>query len=337
MATPQLRYSALKSIAAAHINAQDFRTTMFVSGSPGCGKSALGSELATMFPFDNVVELNLSLLDTPDVAGLALLNNDSDVLSFKKSPLLAPLQSGFNLLIMDEYADATPSMQNLGRRLLWTGEVNGLRTSRTTFKICMSNRTTDKSGAGRVSGKVKNAVSQFTMVSNLDDWTDWALGANLDPVLIQFLRFKPDLLDKYDPDADCSPTPRQWDLVNSVPTALPNDLFFADVASKVGEGPAAEYTAFRKIFASLISPEEVVMNPTGVRIPSDLSAQFAIVGSLSNFTNTGNVERVATFMSRMPTDFEVMYWMDTIKRAPVVKTSKAFINWATRNGNVVLS
>lgn len=337
MATPQLRYSALKSIAAAHIEAGDFRTTMFISGSPGCGKSALGYDLAKQFPFDNVVDLNLSLLDTPDVAGLALLNGDSDVLSFKKSPLVAALQTGFNLLTIDEFADATPGMQNLGRRIMWTREVNGLRISPTTFIVCMSNRTTDKSGAGRVSGKVKNAVSQYTMVSNLDDWTDWALDANIDPVLIQFLRFKPDLLDKYDPDADCSPTPRQWDLVNCVPNTLPADLFFADVASKVGEGPAAEYTAFRKIFASLISPEEVVMNPTTVRVPTDLSAQYAIVGSLSNFSNANNVERIATFMSRLPTDFEVMFWQDTIKRSPMLKTSKAFVKWATANGNVVLS
>lgn len=337
MATPQLRYSALKTIAAAHIEAGDFRTTMFISGSPGCGKSALGYDLAKQFPFDNVVDLNLSLLDTPDVAGLALLNGDSDVLSFKKSPMVAPLQTGFNLLIMDEFADATPAMQNLGRRLMWTREVNGLRISPETYVICMSNRTTDKSGAGRVSGKVKNAVSQFTMVSNLDDWVDWAMDNNIDPIEIQFLRFKPDLLDKYDADADCSPTPRQWELVNRVPTTLPADLYFADVASKVGEGPAAEYVAFRKIFASLISPEEVVMNPTGVKVPTDLSAQYAIVGSLSNFTNVGNVERVATFMNRLPSDFEVMYWQDSIKRAPALKTTKAFIKWATSNGNVVLS
>lgn len=333
-----MRFSDIKTIISAHIAAGDTRTVFSIEGSPGCGKSALGNELAKEHNFDHVVDLNLSLLDMPDVAGLALLGDQtSDVLKFKKSPLMAPLQTGRNLLIMDELADASISMQNLGRRVLWNREINGLKLSDETFIVTMSNRSIDKSGAGRMSGKVKTAVSRLAMESNLDDWVDWALVNNIDPVLIQFLRFKPNLLDQYDADAEVSPTPRQWHMVSNVPTTLPQHLFFEDVKGKVGEGAAAEYAAFRKIHDALVSFEDIVMNPKGVKIPSDLSAQYAIVGSVSHNTTPQNVERVAEFVERLPADFGVMYWQDTIKKTPAVKATKTFIKWATGSGNIILS
>jgi hypothetical protein len=156
-------------------------------------------------------------------------------------------------------------------------------------------------------------------------------------VLIQFLRFKPSLLAAYNADKDTCPTPRQWELVNRVPASLPLHLFFEDVKGKVGEGAAAEYSAFRKIYAALVSFEEVVMNPTTVAIPKDLSAQYAIVGSVAHNVSPTTIERVSKFVERMPTDFGVMFWQDSIKKTPALKTTKTFIQWATSAGNVVLN
>jgi hypothetical protein len=58
---------------------------------------------------------------------------------------------------------------------------------------------------------------------------------------------------------------------------------------------------------------------------------------VSHNTTAGNVERVAQFVERLPSDFGVMYWQDTIKKTPAVKATKTFIKWATSAGNVVLS
>jgi len=333
-----MKFSDIKTIVKAHIDANDTKTTIHIAGSPGCGKSALGDEIGEEMGFDKVVTINLSMLDIPDVAGLYFPDKESGTLKFYASPMITQLQTGRNLLIIDEFADANIQMQNVGRRITWAREINGTQFSPETYFLCMSNRSLDKSGAGKLSGKVKNAVSQLSMESNLDDFVEWAMTkGDIDPVLIQFLRFKPNLLDMYNADQDTSPTPRQWELVNRVPASLRQDLFFADVASKVGEGPAAEYTGFRKIYESLVSFEEVVMNPTGVSIPKDLSAQYAIVGSVAHNTTPNNIERVAKFVERMSSDFGVMFWQDAIKKTPAIKTTKPFINWATSAGNVVLN
>lgn len=333
-----MRYSAIQRTIGAHIEVGDTKSIAHITGSPGCGKTALVYELAKLYGFDNFIDINASLLDYPDLAGLALLSDtSSDVLKFKYSPIMAPLREGRNLVLFDEVADAPMLMQNLVRRVVWTREINGLRVSPQTYFVLASNRTIDKSGANRVSGKLKNVVAHYPMESNLEDWVNWAQRANIDPKLIQFLRFRPANLDQYDPDKESSPTPRQWEMVNYVPDTLPSELYFADCAARVGEGPAAEWTAFRKIYESIISPEEVILNPDGVKIPEDLSAQFAIVGSISQHTTPGNIDRIARFVKRLTPDFNVMYWMDTIKKEPKLKATKPFIEWSTSSGNVVLN
>lgn len=336
-----MKFSDIYTIIKTQFLTGDTSYVPVIAGSPGCGKSALVKALArdTEMGFEYFDDLNFAQLDIPDVGGLALIGDlSSDVLKFKKSPLLAPFQSAQKMLLcIEEAFDASIPMQNLMRRLVWDRKVNNLALGSNVHIVLCTNRSVDKSGAGRPTTKLLNVVSYLPMESNLDDWVHWAIDANIDPVLIQFLRFKPNLLDQFDPNAQFSPTPRQWEFVSRIVPSLRSDLFFASVASRVGEGPAAEYTAFRKIYESLISFEEVVMNPDKANIPKDLSAQYAIVGSLSTQVGPNTIERVATYIERMPSDFGVMFWQDTVKRTPAVKTTKAFIKWAKDAGNVLLS
>lgn len=337
-----MNYSDIKATIKAQWTHGGPEDIFFLQSAPGIGKSALAKELG-MDPdlkFDHVVEINGSLLDTPDLAGLALIGDQgSDVLQFKKSPLIAPCQEGKNLIIWEEVPDSNIAMQNLIARWAYDREVNGTKLSDQTYHIMLGNRSKDKSGAGRVSTKLSNRVCVMEMEASLDAWVDWALVNNVNPVGIQFLRFKPSLFNEFNPDAHMgiNPTPRAWVRAFRTADVLPDNLYFAKVKGEVGEGPAAEFTAFRKIYQSLISFEDIVMNPTGVPIPADLSAQFAIVGSLAFNTNPGNIDRVTEFVNRLPSDFGVMFWQDATKKVPALKTTKSFIRWATSSQNVLMS
>jgi len=335
-----MRFSQLQQLISTQWAEGRSRDIFFVQSEPGIGKSALAHLLATTGGFDNVAEINASLLDTPDLAGLALLNGDSDVLQFKKPPLLAPLQGdGRNLVIWEEISDSNIGMQNLVARWAYDGNVNGMFLSPNTFHLMLGNRSKDKSGAGRVSTKLSNRVCVLEMEANLDDWVDWALANNVNPIGIQFLRFKPNLFSAFNPDAPLgiNPTPRAWTRAFATSDNLPTDLYFNKVKGEVGEGPAAEYTAFRKIYQSLVSFEDIVMNPTGVKIPSDLSAQFAIVGSVAHNVTVGNIDRVAEFVARLPSDFGVMFWNDAMRKTPALKATKPFIKWASSATNVLMN
>jgi hypothetical protein len=314
----------------------------FITSEPGIGKSALAKALGAdpELGFDHVIDLNPSLLDTPDLAGIYLLGDEADYLKSKHNEQLYRCRDGKNLIIWEEVPDSNIAMQNLVARWAYDRNVNGLSLSDKTFHLMLGNRSKDKSGAGRVSTKLNNRTCNLTMDASLVDWVDnFALPNNVDPLGIQFLRYREPLFCKFDPDAEMgiNPTPRSWTRAFRTSRRLDDLKYFEKIKGEVGEGPAAEFTAFRKIYMNLVSFEEVVMDPTGIKIPEDLSALYATVGHTSYNTNTGNVERVAQFIDRLPQDFQTMYWQDSLKRTSGLKGTKAFIKWASNAGNALFN
>jgi hypothetical protein len=310
------------------------RIAPFILGKPGGGKTELARKVGRDMQFDQVIEFNASLRDPVDLLGTP--RNAGEFTEWVPPKELFQLREGRNLLILEELSDATTPMQNGLCGLIHDRKLNDLHLSPDTYIIATGNRTEDKSGANRITTKLANRMRRFDFDENLDDWTDWALGAGIDVMLIQFLRFKPNLLSDFDPNRFCNPTPRAWERVNMIPETLAPELFMDNAAGEVGPGAAAEYTAFRKIASQLPSIDSVLLNPATSEVPSDVAVLFAMAGALAMRTSKDNIDRVSEYMARMPIDFSVLMMNDIVKLKPEVKTTKAFVQWAVKNANVLV-
>jgi len=149
------------------------------------------------------------------------------------------------------------------------------------------------------------------------------------------LRFRPNLLSAFDPDKVC-PTPRNWERVNEIPTELPTDVYFSTVAGDVGEGAAAEYTGFRRIYEGLPNIDALIMNPSKGEVPTDPAVLYALTGALAHRVSKDNFDRVAEYVARLKPEFQVMCVSDAMKLCPEIKTTKAFVNWAVQNAKVMI-
>jgi hypothetical protein len=305
----------------------------YIEGAPGGGKSALAKQIGKDMGFERVEMFFASLRDPVDLLGTP--NNSGQFTSWKPPEELAALSTGHNLLILDELSDAVTPMQNALCGLILERRSGQLRLSDTTHIIATGNRTKDKSGANRIVSKLRGRVRTFEYVENIDDWSEWALEAGIDPVLIQFLRFRPALLSDFDPDKIC-PTPRNWERVNQIPTDLPSELYFGNVAGDVGEGAAAEYVGFRKIYEGLPNIDALLMNPATATVPDDPAVRYALTGALAHRVSKDNFDRVSEYVMRMPPEFSVMCVQDAIKLVPEIKSTKAFVSWAVANSNVII-
>ena len=328
-----MKYSDLKQSIVSqfkHTSAVNF----LLLSQPGAGKSALARAIGEELKFDNVVEFNASLRDPVDLLGTP--NNQGETTKWKKPDDLAKLESGRNLLIIEELTDCSLPMQNACCGLIYDRQVGELKLSKDTYIIASGNRTEDKSGANRLSTKLANRMRILDFDVSLDDWCEWALNKGINPILVQFLRFKPDLLSSFEPNARVSPTPRAWERVAHIPTDLPSDLYFANVAGDVGEGAAAPFTAFCKLYESLPDPDEIMMNPSKAVMPEKMDVLYALTGAIAHRVNKDNFDRAVEFINRMPPEFSVMCVSDAMKLKPEIKQTKAFVQWAVKNSGVVI-
>jgi hypothetical protein len=337
-----MRYSDLKTVMLSQFAMPDGnQVAYFIKGKPGGGKSALARDVVRSFggTEDNTIEFNGSTRDPVDILGTP--NNNGEYTRWVMPEEFYRLRKGVGkcFLILEEMTDMAMPMQNAVCRVILDRHAGNAPLSDQLYIIATGNRTEDKSGANRLSTKLGNRLRQHTFEENLDDWVDWAQGRALDPVLIQFVRFKPKLLSDFDPNRvdGVNPTPRSWESVSRIDTNLRQDLFFQEVSGSVGDGAASEYVNFRKVYMSLIPFEAVVADPSGVKVPKELSALFATVGSCAHNVTAQNIAPVATFIDRLPQDFSTMFWLDARKTKPELRTTKAFISWATKNANVILN
>lgn len=330
-----MKYSDVKQSIISQFK-QTNRVKFLLLSPPGSGKSSLAREIGRELKFDKVVEFNASLRDPVDLLGTP--NNSGDTTVWKKPDDLAQLEHGRNLLIIEELTDCNPNMQNACCGLIYDGVVGNLHLSPETYIIASGNRTEDKSGAYRLSTKLANRMRILDFDVNLDDWCEWAidnLPEETAPKVVQFARFKPDLLSAFDPNARVSPTPRAWERVAYIPTDLPHDVYYANVAGDVGEGAAAPFTSFCKLYDSLPNPDEIMLHPSKAEVPTKMDVLYALTGALAHRINRDNFDRAMEFINRMPPEFNVMCVSDAMKLSPEIKMTKAFTKWASANSNVL--
>jgi hypothetical protein len=334
-----MKYSHIKTSVLEQFKAPSGNQIVpFIMGAPGGGKSACAREIVRdlNIPQEKVVEFTASLRDPVDVLGIP--NNHGDYTRWVAPQEFWTLRDGQGpcALILEELSDAPVPMQNALCRVVLDRHAGNLKLSDQLYIIATGNRTADKSGANRITSKLANRTRLFEFMENVEDWTEWALENNIDPVLIQFIRFRPGLLSDFTPDRFANPTPRSWSRVALIPDTLDESLFFDNVAGEVGEGAAAEFTGFRRIYKGLPDVDSVLLDPKNAPVPDDPATLYALTGAVARKATKDNFGRVSEYLGRLPSEFNVMAARDAIKLCPDIKYGKSFIEWASKYSEVLM-
>jgi len=330
-----MRYSNIKKSVVEQFKApQGNKIVPFILGAPGGGKSACARDIMSELGLDHVVEFTASLRDPVDVLGTP--NNTGEYTRWVPPEEFYKLRTGRVGLILEELSDAPIPMQNALCGVIYDRRAGNLQLSEQIHIIATGNRTEDKSGANRITSKLANRTRRFDFQENLEDLTAYALDNDWKTDLIQFLRFRPGLISDFDANRFANPTPRSWERVNLVPDSLDASLFLENVIGEVGEGAAAEYVGFRRIYSQLPNIDALLLDPKNAQVPSDPAVRYAITGALARKATVDNIDRIMAYTSRLPAEFAVMTIKDSIKLAPKITSTRAFIEWSTANAEVLM-
>ena len=326
-----MRYSNIKKSIVEQFKApQGNKIVPFILGAPGGGKSACARDIMSELGLDHVVEFTASLRDPVDVLGTP--NNTGEYTRWVPPEEFYKLRSGRVGLILEELSDAPVPMQNALCGVIYDRRAGNLQLSDQIHIIATGNRTEDKSGANRITSKLANRTRRFDFQENLEDLTAYALDNDWKTDLIQFLRFRPGLISDFDANRFANPTPRSWERVNLVPDSLDASLFLENVIGEVGEGAAAEYVGFRRIYSQLPNIDALLLDPKNAQVPTDPAVRYAIARKAT----VDNIDRIMSYTSRLPAEFAVMTIKDSIKLQPKITSTRAFIEWSTQNAEVLM-
>lgn len=314
------------------------RLNVLLVGAPGVGKTDLVSQSCDAARAD-VILSHPVVADPTDAKGLPWPNKDGKSATFLPfGDLLRALNAKKpTVWFLDDLGQASPAVQASFMQLLLARRVNGHVLPDCVSFIAASNRRTDRAGVQGILEPVKSRfISIIHVEPNLDDWCAWAIRSEQSAEIIAFLRFRSDLLHQFNPTADLvnSPSPRTWASVSKlIGLKLPPSVELPAIQGAVGEGAAAEFIGFLKIYRELPSLDGILLDPGGAPIPDLPAALYAVAIGLASKATPGNFRRVARYAKRLNEagygEFSVLMLRDAVKRNRKNAETLAFIKLAS--------
>lgn len=296
-----------------------------VWGDPGLGKSQIVHQLAASLGIQ-LKDVRAVLLDAVDLRGLPMLKDGKATWAI---PSFLPTD-GEGILFLDELNRAPALVQNALFQLVLDRKLGEYTLPEGWAVIAACN----PSGGGitKMSDALRNRFVHLTAEVDVNDWCKWAVTANIEPITIAFIRFRPELLHKFDSTQNAFPSPRSWEFVSKITaSAIGNGIEHALYTGAVGEGAAIEYSSFIRLYRELPSIDAILLNPKGAPIPSQPATMYAIGSALARRAKADNIARILQYLDRMPAEYAVMAIKDAILRDASLQSTKEFSKWAIDN------
>ena len=309
-----------------------------IIGAPGGGKTSLvrrgSQELAIGYIEKHMPTMLVEDFGIPDVA------TDGENFGYK-IPSWYPAEGRTDIpdegiLCFDDRNQAGNDLQKVLANIQQARTLHGVPLKKGWMVVSTGNRQEDRAGANRVLSHLANRETVIELETHLDDSTKWMIENDVQPEVVSFLRFRPNLLHDFDPQRDQNPTPRSWvEGVSDILGIVSPDAEFECFKGAVGEGAAAEFVGFIKIYRKLPNPDNIIMNPTTADVPEDPATLYALSGAIAERATENNFERVCTYAERMPPEFSVLSVSYAARKKPELASTQAFTNWAINHQNVL--
>ncbi|MNN73126.1 hypothetical protein D3C81_1892170 [compost metagenome] len=95
-------------------------------------------------------------------------------------------------------------------------------------------------------------------------------------------------------------------------------------AGTITSGVAADFVEFTKVYATMPKVAEILKDPSGYPVPSDLSTKWAVCASLLEHVNEDNLTELAIYINRFDLTFRVLFFRSVMVNHKTLRHHPAF-------------
>lgn len=326
---------------------------IFLWGPPGVGKSDLAEQLRAYFeehynrlfsgghkPGKRKFELRdvrAPLMDNVDLMGVPYVNGGNR--THWAIPEFLP-RDGHGIILFDELPNAAPLVQNAMYSLILDRKIGDYELPPGWVAFGAGNRETDKAGTHRMSTALANRFVHVDFEVDFDDWKAWAFSHGIREEVIAYLNYQRSHLHMFDPRSKekAFPTPRSWEFVSDIMKQKPIPEIELEMYKGTVGDVAGQFLGFLQIARKLPDPDLIIKHPETQPVPAgDPSTMYATCGALSSRASMETIPAIVKYADRFPEkEFAVLMITDCLKKEPLLKKSRPFIEWHSKNHHIML-
>ncbi len=328
--TPTQILSSLHTLLSA-------RQAVFLWGAPGVGKSQVVAKVAAERGLA-LRDIRAVLLDPVDLRGLPRLENGRAQWC-PPAFLPGPDDPERGIIFLDELNAAPPLVQAACYQLVLDRRIGEYCLPDGWCIVAAGNREKDRAVTHRMPSALANRMVHLEFEVSPDDWFLWAQAAGIRAEVLAFLRFRPKLLHDFDPlsSGKAFASPRSWAFLSGILNAAPSPAVEYDLfRGTVGDGAAAEFMGFLRLWRDLPSVDGILSDPLAAPVPEDPAALYAVCEALAQRAAAETAPALVTYAGRLPAEFSVLLMRDAVCRDENVVRTSAFADWANANAHVLM-
>lgn len=347
-----MRPKALTQLLKAHLRAGSSKESemgsLYIEGPPGVGKSEVITKAAEEEGAE-CVDFRLLLRDPTDLRGIPFPDPDNNTARWLPPSELPGAQHGSTgILFLDDMPTAPPLVQASAYQLaIQPHRIGEYQLPPGWVIVGAGNRAQDKALVHNMPKPLANRFMHIAYEVHLDDWVDWAVNNEIDPMIVGFLNSpaadhsEGNLFFQFNPEKKekAFPTPRTWAKVSRLlGMHLPSEIESEAIAGTVGEGASAAFTVFKRLFDKLPDPMEILEKKNfGISIEG-MELMYAMTTSVAQRATTekhfDNAIEWATKLSQP--EFGVLLVKILAGRdRKLVLDSPNFTAWAKNNHDIL--
>lgn len=320
-------------------------------GPPGIGKTDQVRAAAAAVAADTgkpcpVVELHLAQLSEVDVRGYLIPDGKAAVFT---APVFWPMVSAHEqgILFLDEFMQAGVEVQKAVTPLLRDLAIGEYKLPEGWSIVLAGNGQDDLAGAGAVLSHIINSISLFEVKPpHPDDWVDWAIDNDVDPLLIAFAKSSPsEVFAAPIPTTGDTPfcTPRTVKFLSDIAKHWPGGLGSmandaigtAVIAATVGSGATAILLSLVKLAHLLPDYDAVIAAPDTTPVPDKLSHAYATVLMLCARARLEDAAPLVKYMTRFNPNHAIVGLRTLFKRDMRYTVAPEVVRWISANSELL--
>ena len=258
----------------------EYKRPIMIWGAPGLGKTRITEQLAKAREIQHRV-FRICDKSPVEINGVPVPNQTT---THWLPPDGLP-KTGKGILLIDEIVRAPFTMQGIAQQLIHERKTMSYALPEGWFVFATGNRKGDRTGSFDMPADVANRFDHYTLIPDLESALEYFIRQNVHEDIIGFLRFRPEMLHRFDKDAVAWPSPRTW-----FENAWPRLRAGRTIAPAIGEGVAAEFKAYRDLKDELPDLTPILEGRgKSIAFPTEASQRYAVTTALA--LRTQNVEQ----------------------------------------------
>ena len=326
-------------------------------GEPGIGKSSIMDYLSAACPDYWTSYMDVPTMDLGDVA-MPMVDREKKITEFAPNSRFMLQKGGPVIIMLDEFTKGADPVKNMLHPML---EVKNPRLGDIpidTRSIVFLTGNLSSDGVGdnlKAHTKAGRVIPLHIAKPDADQWLEWAVDHNIDPVVMAWVRQFPHCMGSYlngdDPNdldifnpkkvQDAFVTPRSLERASHIVRArdqLDQDSVIAALSGAIGEAAARTMQAFIAYQDQLPTWESIMKSPKTTSVPDSAGACAVMVFGAIAKLDRNNIAPFMEYIERFEPEWQAAFCINLAKsktKQAVAFGCKKFADWVQKNEDLL--